>query len=112
MAATKAQPRATPAKRTRAGDAQHHGRRTTGSGRAEKLTEDVFEEVEAGQRAAIQAVKEFIDTVDRTLPPQTEGPSGRQTVIDAAMDMADQLVHVQYDFLRKVVRSAGKSLSR
>jgi hypothetical protein len=25
---------------------------------------------------------------------------------------ADRLVHVQYDFLRKVVRSAGKSLER
>jgi hypothetical protein len=26
--------------------------------------------------------------------------------------MADRLVHTQYDFLRKVVRDAGKSLSR
>jgi len=112
MAATRTQPRAAPAKRTRAADAQHRGRRGTGAERTEKLTEDLFEEVEAGQRAAIKAVKRFVDTVDRTLPPQTEGPSGRQTVVDAAMEMADQLVHVQYDFLRKVVRSAGKSLSR
>jgi len=28
------------------------------------------------------------------------------------MKMADRLVHTQYDFLRKVVHDAGKSLSR
>lgn len=112
MAATRTQPRAAPAPRKRAARTEHSGRQRTGADRTERLTEDLFEEVEAGQRAAIKAVKRFVDTVDRTLPPQTEGPSGRQTVIDAAMEMADQLVHVQYDFLRKVVRSAGKSLSR
>lgn len=112
MAATRTQPRAAPAERKRAARTEHRGRQRTGADRAERLTEDLFEEVEAGQRAAIKAVKRFVDTVDRTLPPQTEGSSGRQTVVDAAMEMADQLVHVQYDFLRKVVRSAGKSLSR
>jgi hypothetical protein len=112
MAATRTPSRAAPAERKRAGHAERRDRRRSGAERTEKLTEDLFEEVEAGQRAAIKAVKRFVDTVDRTLPPQTEGPSGRQTVVDAAMEMADQLVHVQYDFLRKVVRSAGKSLNR
>ena len=39
-------------------------------------------------------------------------PSRRQEIVDAAMDMADRLVHTQYDFLRRVVQSAGKTLSR
>ena len=39
-------------------------------------------------------------------------PSRRQEVIDGAMEMADRLVHVQYDLLRKVVADAGKSLTR
>jgi len=112
MAATTTERKGAPAKRSRSARAEHHGRTRTRADRAEKLSEDLFEEVEAGQRAAIRAVKRFVDTVDRTLPPQTEDPSRRQTVVDAAMEMADQLVHVQYDFLRKVVRSAGKSLSR
>lgn len=106
MAATKTEPRVTRPK------ASHRRAPRTRAHRAEKFSEDVFEEVEAGQRAAIQAVKKFVDTVDRTLPPEGEGPSHRQTVVDAAMEMADRLVHVQYDFLRKVVRSAGKSLER
>src|SRR4051794_28344161 len=101
MTATKTQAKAPPADRRRS---RPH--------RAVKLSEDMLAELESGQRAAIQAVKKFVDTVDRTLPQESEGPSNRQTVVDAAMDMADKLVHVQYDFLRKVVRSAGKSLER
>ena len=52
-----------------------------------------------------------MDTVDRTLP-HGELPSKRQDIVDAAMDMADRLVHTQYDFLRNVVHSAGRSLNR
>jgi hypothetical protein len=112
MAATTTEPSSAAAKRSRPARAEHRRRSQVRGVRAQKLSEDVFEEIEAGQRAAIRAVKRFVDTVDRTLPLQTEDPSRRQTVVDAAMEMADQLVHVQYAFLRKVVRSAGKSLSR
>jgi hypothetical protein len=75
------------------------------------LSEHVLESVEAGQRAAIEAVRKFIDTVDRSLPGSGDGPSRRQDVVDAAMEMADRLVHTQYDFIRKVIDSAGKTLS-
>ena len=84
--------------------------RTTVSSTTE-LSEEVLKSVEDGQRAAIEAVHKFVDTVDRTLPPRGEGPSRRQEIVDSALEMADRLVHTQYDFLRKVVHSAGKSLS-
>jgi hypothetical protein len=110
MAATRAPRKTAPAKQ-RHTDPEHRERSSrTRVDRTAKLSEEVFEEVEAGQRAAIQAVKKFVDTVDRKLPAPEEGPSSRQDVIDAAMEMADRLVHTQYEFLRKVVRSAGKSL--
>jgi hypothetical protein len=76
-----------------------------------ELSEEVLQSVEDGQRAAIDAVQKFVDTVDRTLPPRGEGPSRQQEIVDSALEMADRLVHTQYDFLRKVVQSAGKSLS-
>jgi hypothetical protein len=78
-----------------------------------ELSDEMLQRLEAGQHAAIEAVTEFLDTVDRILPalPHGEGASRRQTVVDAAMKMADRLVHTQYDFLRKVVQDAGKSLS-
>ena len=66
----------------------------------------------AGQRAAIEAVRKFVDTVDEALPAIGDRPSHRETLIDAALDMADKLVTTQYDFLRSIMRSADRSLSK
>lgn len=73
-----------------------------------ELSDDVLEEIKEGQQAAIEAVRNFTGTVDKTLPG--DNPSGRQEVVDSALKMADQLVATQYDFLRKVVHSASDSL--
>ena len=80
--------------------------------RTSELSDEVLKSLEAGQRAAIEAVRKFVDTVDQALPALGERPSRRQEIVDAAMDMADRLVHTQYDFLRNVVQSAGKALTR
>jgi len=82
--------------------------------RTTQLSDEVAQSIEDGQRAAIEAVRKFVDTVDRALPalPHGEGPSKRQEIVDSALEMADRLVRTQYDFLRKVVDSAGKSLRR
>ncbi len=74
------------------------------------LSDDVLKSLESSERAVIEAVQKFIDTVDKTLPALGERPSRRQQVVDAAMEMADRLVHTQYDFIRTVVKSAGKTL--
>ena len=74
------------------------------------LSQDVFTSVESGQRTALAAVRTFVDTVDAALPTLGAHPSRRETVIDAALDMADKLVTSQYNFLRSVVRSADRSL--
>jgi hypothetical protein len=84
---------------------------STAVDRTTKLSEEVLDSVEKGQRAAIEAVHKFVDTVDQALPGHGEGPSRRQDIVDAAMEMADRLVHTQYDFIRKVIDSASKSLS-
>lgn len=110
MAATRTQRRPPPADRRRAASAHRTRPSRTRVERTAGLSEEVLAEVEAGQRAAIDAVKTFVDTVDQKLLPHDEVPSRRQDVIDAAMEMADRLVQTQYEFLRKVVRSAGKSL--
>jgi hypothetical protein len=81
--------------------------------RTSDLSDEVLQSVESGQRAAIQAVHKFVDTVDETLPSLgDEHPPVRQDLVDAALDLADSVVHTQYDFLRKVVHSASKSVSR
>jgi hypothetical protein len=61
----------------------------------------MLESVESGQRTAIEAVRKFIDTVDDALPRHGEGPNRRHEIVDSAMEMADRLVHTQYDFIRR-----------
>ena len=79
--------------------------------RPTELSEQTLESVEKGQRAAIEAVRKFVDTVDEKLPSLgDEHPSTRQEIIDAALALSDRLVHTQYGFLREVVDSAGKAL--
>lgn len=80
--------------------------------RTADLTEGVFKAVEAGQRAAIDAVRKFVETIDNAIPPEGEGPSQRQTVIDAAFDMADKLVTTQYNFLSNIVRNVEHSVAK
>lgn len=77
-----------------------------------KLSEEVLETIEKSQRVAIDAVRKFVDTVDHALPalPHGDGPTARQEVVDSALEMADRLVHAQYDFIRKVIDSASKTV--
>jgi len=80
--------------------------------RTTELSEDVLKELEDGAQSAIEAVRKFLGTVDRALPASGEGQSRGEEVTDSALEMAQRLVHMQSEFLRKVVDSAGKSLSR
>jgi hypothetical protein len=79
--------------------------------RTTDLSEDVLKSLDEGARSAIEAVRKFAETVDRVLPPRGEGPSRREEITDSALEMAQRLVHTQADFLRKVIDSAGKSLT-
>ena len=72
----------------------------------------MLKEVKSGQESAIEAVRRFMESVDKALPPRSDGdiPSRRQEVIDSALEMSEKLVQTQYDFLRNVVHSAGETL--
>ncbi len=78
--------------------------------RTTELSEDVLKSVEKGQRAAIDAVRSFLDRIDEALPDVDRFAERRETVIDAALEMADRLVTAQYEFLHGVVRDTGKRL--
>lgn len=70
--------------------------------RAAGLSDEVLKSAEAGQRAVLEAVRQFLDTLDEAMP--------RETIIDAVLDMTDRLVATQYGFLRSVVRSTDRAL--
>ena len=72
----------------------------------------MLESLEAAQRAAIEAAGRFLVTVEEALPQEVEGTSKvAKKVTESGLEMTDRLVHTQYDVLRKVIHSAGKSLS-
>jgi hypothetical protein len=74
-----------------------------------ELSEEVSEEIKEGQQAAIGAVRSFLGSVDKTLAGAAS-PSQVEEIVDSALKMADKLVETQYDFLKKVVHSAGESV--
>ena len=83
------------------------------------LTGEVLESARAGQQSASDAVRKFTKAVDDALRERREAiredsalHSLRTTIVDAAIELADQLVTAQYEFLRSVVRSADRALSK
>ena len=73
-----------------------------------ELSEEVLESVETGRKQAIEAVRKFVDQVGPVLPEE----SRRKAVVEAALDLADDLVTARMEFFRSVVRSAGETLSK
>jgi archaellum component FlaC len=97
--------RTTAKKTTKAAEPKTAVERTT------EVSEDVLKSVENGQRAAIDAVRKFMERIDDVLPDIAGSAKRRETVIDAALEMADRLVTTQYDFLRSVVHDASRRLA-
>jgi len=79
--------------------------------RATELSEDVIQALEDSGRAAIEAVKGFVTTLEEALPQVEGARKVEKQITDSALEMAEQLVQTQSEFLRKVVSSAGKSRS-
>jgi hypothetical protein len=114
MPETKTQ-RRPPAKKKAAAPTRSpsHSQRDAGTAadRTTELSEDVLKALDEGARSAIGAVRRFTAAVDAALPAHGEGPSRREEITDSALEMAQRLVHTQYEFLRKVMDSAGRTLT-
>jgi len=90
-------------------------RSAAGKSRLERTTgfsAQVLEQTAVSQQSALEAVRGFMESVDRALAPNGDGPSRRHIVIDSALSMSQQLVKAQYEFLCKVVHGTGKLLGR
>ncbi|OSC24445.1 hypothetical protein B8W69_21570 [Mycobacterium vulneris] len=73
-----------------------------------ELSDEVLESVESGRKQAIESVRKFVDQISAQVPDQ----SRRKTVIDAALQLAEELVTTRMEFYRSVVRSAGEAVSK
>lgn len=79
--------------------------------RTSEMSQDVLKSVENGQRAALEAVRKFVDRIDEVLPDIGGSARRRETVVDAALELADRLVTTQYEFLHSVVRDASRAFT-
>jgi hypothetical protein len=74
--------------------------------RAADLSDEVLERVEARQRAAIEALRKFVDRLDDAMPNLVDDPSVRKKVVDAIGDYYEQLATTMNEFVARMVRSA------
>ncbi len=74
------------------------------------LFDEVRESARAGQHAAAEALRKFSRTLDEAIPEAVHPL--RTKIIDAAVDLADTLAAAQYQFNRKLIRSADRALTR
>jgi len=80
--------------------------------RTSKLSDDVLKSLDSGERAAIEALGRFVITIEEALPQEVAGTSEvAKKVTESGLELADRLVHTQYDILRDVIASVAKSLS-
>jgi hypothetical protein len=73
-----------------------------------EMSDEVLESVEASGKQAIEAVRKFVDQVSGELPDESQ----RKNVIDAALDLTEELVTGRIEFFRSVVRSAGQAVGK
>ncbi|WP_407689198.1 hypothetical protein [Mycobacterium sp. HUMS_1102779] len=88
----------------------HGTEKKTVAPRAADLVDEVRDSAKAGTEAATKALRKFRDTVDQALPESVQPL--RKKIVDAAIELADQLVDAQYKFHRGIVRSADRALSK
>jgi len=83
---------------------------TTKSSRSTDLLDEIRESAKAGQHAAAEALRTFRQTLDEAIPEAVQPI--RTKIVDAAIELADQLAAAQYQFNRKLVRTADRALSK
>jgi len=80
--------------------------------RTTELSDGILKSVDAGERAAIAAIGQFVVTVEEALPQEVAGTSEvAMKITESGLEMADRLIHTQYEVLRRVIDSAAKALS-
>jgi myosin-crossreactive antigen len=80
--------------------------------RSAELSDAVVKSLETSERAALEAVGQFVITIEEALPQEVASTSDvAKKITESGFEMADRLVHTMNDFVRKVIDSAAKSLS-
>jgi hypothetical protein len=93
------------------GSVQRDFEEKTVAERAADLSDEVLKRVEARQRAAIEALRKFVDALDDAMPNLGDNPSVRKKAVDAIGDYYEQLATTTNEFVAKTVHSAIGTLN-
>ncbi|MBI3216732.1 MAG: hypothetical protein HYZ38_23200 [Mycobacterium sp.] len=83
---------------------------TTADSPAPDLADEIRESAKAGQHAAGQALRKFRHTVDEAIPESVQPL--REKLVEAALELADDLVNAQYKFHRSLLKTADRALAK
>lgn len=74
------------------------------------LADEVRDSAKAGQHAASQALHKFRLAVDEAIPESVQPL--RAKIVDAALELADELVTAQYKFHRSLLKTADRAFTK
>jgi len=77
---------------------------------AADLADEVVGSAKDGQQAASQALRKFRRIVDEAMPESIQPLCTK--IVDAALELADDLVTAQYEFHRSLLKTAGRALTK
>jgi len=77
--------------------------------RASGLSDELLESVDTGRRAVTEAVRKFVNSLEEDTPALAD-PARRKDLIDAGLDLADELSTALMELLRSVSRSTGEAV--
>ncbi len=72
--------------------------------RVEKLADEVLESLEAGRQSTVEALRNFTRTLQEATSKESD-PSRRQALINAAVNLADELSSAQMQLLHSITGS-------
>jgi hypothetical protein len=79
--------------------------------RTSVLSDELLTSLETGERAAIEALRQFLVTIEDAVPQEVTGTAEvAKKITESGQEMTDRLVHTQYEFLRKAIASTAKAL--
>jgi hypothetical protein len=81
--------------------------------RTAKLSDELLKALETSERAAVEAIGQFIITLEEALPQEVAGTSEvAKRITESGLEMADRLLHTQFHLLCEVVDGTANSLTR
>ena len=86
------------------GDDKEVGMATNRSRSRDEGADRVIDSVAEAERSALEAVRRFLDTVNKAFPDVGRDGGARQRIIDSAFRMTDELVGTSNQFAHRLVK--------